>query len=121
MLPIFSYPKEALMPVYKNSHYIASGEFWNIAFGKEGDQLYKIPEFEGKSNIDNKLELDGILTKNEEIYGIIFKTYEQNKKSKMNGLFRRKDIDTTFEFIKLLCDNYNDEFNSQSWLLQNIK
>lgn len=70
-LPIISNPTDALQQHYYNSDskLQVSGEFWNIAFGKVGDE---ISEFEGASNDDGLLEKEGILISYPFIKGIVF-------------------------------------------------
>jgi hypothetical protein len=62
-LPLISKPSEAIQEKYFDEFgdTKVSGELWNVAFGKLGDQILKPAEFEGADNLDGKLEKEGVL------------------------------------------------------------
>lgn len=73
-LPLLSIPSDAIQKEYFDdmSGKYVSGELWNVAFGKVGDQIFKPAEFEGADNDDGKLSKDGILISHPYIKGLIF-------------------------------------------------
>jgi len=65
----------ALLPVYFDDRMDAacvSGELWHVAQGLIGDMIYKPTEFEGKSNLDRRLNVEGILRGFPELLGVSF-------------------------------------------------
>jgi hypothetical protein len=66
----------SLTPVYYIHDYpgpaCVSGELWQIALGRRGDQIYKLPDFEGQTNLDRLLEKDGVLRQFPELSAITF-------------------------------------------------
>lgn len=77
-LPLISKPSEAIQEKYFDEIGDAkvSGELWNVAFGKLGDQILKPAEFEGADNLDGKLEKEGVLISHPYIRGLIFHVSE---------------------------------------------
>lgn len=78
-LPLLSRPSEAIQEKYFDDigNTKVSGELWNVAFGKLGDQILKPAEFEGADNLDGELEKEGILTCHPYIKGLIFHASEE--------------------------------------------
>ena len=77
-LPLLSKPSEAIQEKYFDDIGSAkvSGELWNVAFGKLGDQILKPAEFEGADNVDGELSKEGILISHPYIKGLIFHASE---------------------------------------------
>ncbi len=77
-LPLLSKPSEAIQEKYFDDigNTKVSGELWNVAFGKLGDQILKPAEFEGADNLDGELEKEGILISHPYIKGLIFHASE---------------------------------------------
>ena len=74
-LRAFAQNPTSIVPVYFDDHRFptcVSGELWQIALGRIGDQIYRYPEFEGMTNLDRPLELEGILRQYPELYGICY-------------------------------------------------
>jgi len=78
-LPLISKPSEAIQEKYYDDYgkTEVSGELWNVAFGKLGDQIYKPAEFEGAGNVDGELEKEGVLVSHPYIKGLIFHASEE--------------------------------------------
>lgn len=77
-LPLISKPIDAIQETYFNDigSTKASGELWNVAFGKVGDQILKPVEFEGADNLDGYLIKEGVLISHPYIKGLIFHVNE---------------------------------------------
>lgn len=95
---------------------IASGVLWNVAFGQQGDQIFKQIEYESASNIDSKLTRNGILIDYEYIKGLIFVAYENFQHPKFIGFYRNIDEEKPFSvFINFFCNFYNDNLNTWAY------
>lgn len=66
----------SLTPVYYSHDFpgpsCVSGELWQIALGRIGDQIYKMPDFEGETNLDRPLQREGVLRQFPQLSGISF-------------------------------------------------
>jgi len=111
----------SLIPIYPEDETgtCGSGVLWYVAFGKAGNQIFKPAEFEGASNIDKLLSKDGILHEFADISGIFF-CYPcgTRKNSRLLGLYRAYDENSTKNFVETVADLYNDDFNNNDFLLQ---
>lgn len=95
---------------------MVSGILWNVAFGKQGNNIYAPIEFEGKRNIINQLERNGLLIEIPYIKGLIFVTYDNFKERKYIGFYRSNDFESqVFSFLLEFCDFVNDENNSMAF------
>lgn len=89
-----------------------SGRLWAIAFGKEGDDLFDHPEFEGAENIVKKQEFDGILQQFDYVGGLVFRVQGHDERAKFYGFYRdEKENPSTANILRQLCDYVNDRHN----------
>ncbi|WP_417353514.1 hypothetical protein [Flavobacterium alkalisoli] len=98
-------------PLYKEPN---SGILWNAAFGQIGDPVYNWIEFEGKPNIKNRLEKNGILSdiSYEDLKAIAFITSTHEEK-RIIGFHRSMETDeSVLTILNQICDFVNDETNS---------
>jgi hypothetical protein len=117
-----SNPQKSSTIVHNDNMYssFSSGELWHIAFGEYGDRILTAIEFEGKSNVSGKLQRNGVLIDHEKLLGVIYRTSNLSGICSYSCLIRSKHFDEYGELIIKLCDNWNDENNSNAWeLLEN--
>ncbi|WEA01781.1 hypothetical protein [Mucilaginibacter sp. SJ] len=118
-LVIPTYLTEGGVPVTfdRQMYSLISGVQWHTAFGREGDPIYKQPNFEGSANLDGRLERNGILLDHEYIKAVIFFEYRlSDKEPKFLGLYRSRNITQGVRtFLYQVCDFINDELNSEGW------
>lgn len=103
------------LPVYPEFAHSCScsGMYWNLAFGRIGDRIYKRPEFEGKGNFDKDLQHDGVLTAHADVKGVIFGVGSKIENKRLYGFYRYEDTEEkAFRLIETICDFYNDDRNS---------
>ncbi len=91
-----------------------SGLLWNVAFGKEGDRLFLMPQFEGMPNLDDTtLGFNGILVDYDIIKGLLFISGRTPEERSLFGFYKYKDQDSSVaHFINLVSTFYNDDRNS---------
>ncbi|EJD6044300.1 hypothetical protein M0J40_RS16850 [Providencia rettgeri] len=99
----------------------SSGELWHIAFGQHGDRILKAIEFEGKSNVSGKLQLDGVLVEHEELIGVIFRVSKLSGECSYSCLIKSEYFDKYGELVTQLSNCWNDEKNSNAWALLSSK
>ena len=113
-----------ILPVYYyegsgGNSCIISGELWHVALGRSGDMIYKLPEFQGDSNLDRPLKKKGILHQYPELFGISFVLHglsgEQEIYSVWNITPEKDKLGkpctlSEDEVGKLIC-SYSDAFN----------
>lgn len=109
LLDVFPWAN-GMAPVYMDQKDAVSGILWNVAFGRAGHQIYKKPEFEGKSNLDGILSINGILIDRPFVKGLCFCTGHFWGDEKMLGLFRQED-GKIGEILRTSCLFYNNEKN----------
>jgi hypothetical protein len=112
--------EEDILPFYRcegpGDNNIVSGMLWTTACGRAGGTVLRPIEFAGKPNVEPPLEYDGILPAHEYIEGVIFGCYEKRMERKLCGFQRHvEDDDCTGEFIRKVCDHWNDDVNSNGW------
>ncbi|WP_075185076.1 hypothetical protein [Teredinibacter haidensis] len=73
-LPLHSQQEESIQQQYYDIDNRAklSGELWYVAFGKIGDEIYKISGLKGGQCSDGRLQKEGVLREHPYIKGIIF-------------------------------------------------
>lgn len=106
-------------PLYRE---LNSGILWNAVFGQIGDPVYNWIEFEGKPNIKNRLEKNGIL--NDESFrelravAFITSTFEEKR---IIGFHRSRETDeSVLGILHKICDFVNDETNSNYFMSRKI-
>jgi hypothetical protein len=114
-----SISRQSLLPVFWDDRQksIVSGELWQTVFGTVGDQIYKYPEFEGKSNLDTRLPVQGfLLGKEKHINGIVFQYSTLSGISEhLLGLVNSIEDNQAHKFIWENCKWYNDFKNSYAY------
>ena len=96
-----------------------SGELWHIALGKCGEQIYKIPDSLGMSNLDRCLRKNGVLRDFPELLGVTFLFPNTPTATKV---FTIKNLDPTPisnkskdnispNVVENIIDNYSDAWN----------
>lgn len=112
---------EAGVAIFQERQYnsFVSGVLWNVAFGKQGNLIYKPIEFEGKENTDGELEKDGILIQHDWVKAIIFQNYTlSDREPKILGLHRQRGTnESVHAFLHKYCAFVNDDRNSNGWRL----
>ena len=120
---IFPLKKEDCLPIYPDiSHKCCiTGRLWMLVFGKEGERVYRLLDFEGDKCIEDKgLGLSGILECPEHDYirGIIFTSGTTPKDKIFYGLYREKEQNRdVVDFICEVCDFTNDNQNTNGFKL----
>ena len=127
-LPNITFGSSSLLPVFYHSTPTAescvSGELWQIAYGKIGEQVFKLPEFNGASNLDGHQMQEGILHQFPELIAI---TFMIPRLSEATELFTIWNIDSSHQqkaglgendIEKILyqySDAVNDTQNKKGW------
>lgn len=114
--------KDQALPVTKGRLYKEpnSGILWNAAFAQAGDPVYNWIEFEGKPNIRNRFNRNGILNDPDfkSLKAIAFITGEEEHQ-KVIGFHRSTDFpDTLGTILYRVCDVVNDETNSHYYEME---
>lgn len=129
-------PQEAsgLLPVFFHDAPPAvssvSGELWQIGFGKAGEQVFELPESDGKSNLAGHQGEDGILRRFAGLVGIAFVIPQLSAEPKIFTLWNKQydktllanqpaltehDLDgVLYDF----SDGINDTRNEDGWAHQ---
>jgi hypothetical protein len=128
-LPTTFFGACALVPVFyckAPQQTCVSGELWHIALGNRGERIFKLPDFEGMSNLDDHQTYSGILIDHPELVGITFfqpnwaaapelltiwNTRRQAGDEQPCGL-KEADLETTF---LRYSDGLNDDLNERGW------
>ncbi len=73
-LSLDAHDPSSLVPIYfdDQTQSCASGELWHVSFGEMGDRIFVRPEFEGKSNLDRKLQETGVYVECPELMALTF-------------------------------------------------
>jgi hypothetical protein len=75
-LPNLSFGPSALLPVFFHAappaESCVSGELWHIALGRMGERMFRLPQFDGASNLDGHLTRQGLLLDYPELVAITF-------------------------------------------------
>ena len=74
-LPNVTFGASSLLPAFYHEpspSSVVSGELWQIAYGKIGEQIFGIPEFDGASNLDGHQEKEGIIHQFSKLVAITF-------------------------------------------------
>ncbi len=120
MLLLKSPIQKTIYPVFEDEISLVSGILWNLAFGKEGDNIFDYVRFEGRENLIGTLNTEGLLRQGEQkdldlIKALIFC---ENKEGIIEyySLYRSKDegLPTT-HFAKDISKKVNDDLNSHFW------
>jgi len=120
-----------LRPVYCDDYLFrkpVTGDLWMLAFGKPGMLIHGIPEYGGEPGIEGILAKYGILSDPEfdNIAGILLMVHPQHKPVEIWGLFsseryvqwEENNPDITATIRTLIGDNWNDDVDSNGWVLQ---
>lgn len=94
---------------------IISGLLWNIAFGQKGDKILSPIEFQGGSNIEGCIEIEGVLREFDFVKAICFQSYGIGREKMVLGFYRSIDEDIMLACLLSFCDFCNDELNSSAW------
>ncbi|MCH7479506.1 MAG: hypothetical protein IIA14_15585, partial [SAR324 cluster bacterium] len=134
LIPPFRTENIVLRPAYVDTYLFpkaVTGQLWMLAFGKPGMLIHGIPDFEGKRCIEGIMEKEGILIDAEfnDVEGMLIMVHPWGKPSELWGLFRRADYIKWREqapeiletLLPLICDNWNDDVDSNGWCLPRIK
>ena len=113
---------EECLPVFMCREALVSGRLWSIAFGKKGDRLFDLPEFNGRKNIVKGQESCGILQQFDYIGGLVFRVQEHNKGGKFYGFYRDGEAHSSIaDILWKLCDYVNDYYNCFGYKLYKQK
>ena len=120
-----------LLPVFYHDEPPAescvSGEYWQIALGKPGEQVFRLPDFDGKTNLAGHQTQTGILHQFPSLVAVTFLIPAWSKKSELLTIWNASwDQDTLRNSCKLsehdieniLCgysDGVNDRRNESGW------
>ena len=110
----YKYDTADYVPFYQSSNHLGyiSGRLWTLAFGKETDNFYIEPEFEGKPNIDEtQLSFNGILVEIPQIKGLVFVVGTSPQERAFVGFYRDKDSDKSYvKLIQHICTFYRNSW-----------
>ena len=120
-----------LLPVFFNdgppAESCVSGELWCIGFGQPGEQLFSLPEFDGKTNLAGHQARNGILREHPGLMAVTFVHPRWNQKSELLTLWNvgfdrsllnnpctlsEADID---DLLHQFSDGVNDASNERGW------
>ncbi|MGY3621866.1 hypothetical protein [Bradyrhizobium sp. USDA 10063] len=103
------------------------GELWQIGFGNPGEQLFSLPEFDGKTNLTGHQTRNGIFREYPGLMAITFAHPRWNQKSELLTLWNvgfdqtvlknpcglsESDID---DLLYKFSDGVNDPSNERGW------
>ena len=75
-LPDLGFGPSALLPVFFHARLQAescvSGELWHVALGRIGERVFRLPQFDGASNLDGQLTRQGLLHDYAELVAVTF-------------------------------------------------
>lgn len=119
--PVAHHPG-CILPIYydENLKSCVSGELWHVALGYSGDMIYKIPEFDGQSNLDRCLKKDGIIHQYPELFGVSFVLHRLSGKKEIYSIhnmtpkkckLKKQCTLSEYEIVKLIY-SYSDAFNN---------
>ncbi|MGE0006184.1 MAG: hypothetical protein AB7S92_11360 [Parvibaculaceae bacterium] len=125
------YGPSSLLPVFFHdgppAESCVSGELWQIGFGKIGEQLFSLPEFDGKSNLAGHQTRNGVFGECPGLMAITFVHPRWNQKSELLTLWNvgfdqsvlanpcdlsESDID---DLLYKFSDGVNDSSNVRGW------
>lgn len=125
------YGPSSLLPVFYHDETPAescvSGELWQISQGQLGEQLFSLPDFDGKSNLGGHQNKNGILREFDGLMAITFVHPRWSEKSELltlwNPTFKQDRLTNTCtvneaEIGRLLhsySDGLNDTSNELGW------
>lgn len=104
-----------------------SGALWNVCFGMVGDPIHRSPEFEGKGTCDGRLRREGTLVGDDRLDspGMLFLRHEHDG-YRLDGIIDAYwrgegawSTDDTVDIVSILCGAFNDQKNSNAYLLSN--
>ena len=116
-LPLFNEGKKISVPVYPDFSYSCScisGELWYTCFGERGDLIFKPPEFEGKSNVDRRLEKNGVMKTYRELDGVVFLVVQLDGEKEIVAFHRYGDS-LLEEFFYTFADYTNNDMNENDY------
>ncbi|SDT42377.1 hypothetical protein [Bradyrhizobium canariense] len=130
------YGPSSLLPVFFHdcppAESCVSGELWQIGFGTPGEQLFSLPEFDGKSNLAGHQTRNGIFREYPGLMAITFVHPRWNQKSELLTLWNvgfdqsvlknpcglsESDID---DLLYKFSDGVNDSSNERGWYFRVI-
>lgn len=94
---------------------IVSGLLWNVAFGRLGERIFSPIRFEGSSNIEGQLKVEGVLNDFDWIKGLCFQTYNVSRERTITGFYRVAEEELVTPLLYSLCNFINDEVNTNGW------
>ena len=125
------YGPSSLLPIFFHdcppAESCVSGELWQIGFGKIGEQLFSLPEFDGKSNLAGHQTRNGVFGECPGLMAITFVHPRWNQKSELFTLWNvgfdknvlinacslsESDID---DLLYNFSDGVNDSSNERGW------
>lgn len=125
------YGPSSLLPVFFHdgppAESCVSGELWQIGFGKIKEQLFSLPEFDGKSNLAGHQSRNGVFREYPGLMAITFVHPRWNQKSELLTLWNvgfdksvlknscslsESDID---DLLYKFSDGVNDSSNERGW------
>jgi hypothetical protein len=120
-----------LLPVFFNdgppAESCVTGELWQIAVGLPGEQIFVLPEFEGKSNLDGHQIERGILREFTSLMGITFVQPRWSERPELLTIWNTRWDRSTLknpcplseheveEVLKKYSDGLNDQRNELGW------
>ena len=131
-LPGVNFGSAELVPVFFHdtppAESCVSGELWHVALGCIGERMFRLPEFDGASNLDGQLTRQGLLRDYPELCGITFVHPRWNRPSELLTIWNVSPdqanlvhkLALTEHEIGSLIDQYsdvwNDTRNQHGWL-----
>lgn len=120
-----------LLPVFYHdgppAESCVSGELWQIALGMPGEQIFSLPEFDGKSNLAGHQSTAGILREYPGLLGITFMLHSWSKEPPLftvwNTAFDTSLLqssctlseDEVEDLLATYSDGLNDDHNELGW------
>ncbi len=130
-LPNLGFGPSALLPVFFHAgppaEACVSGELWHVAMGYIGERLFRLPEFDGASNLDGHLTKQGLLHDYPEVLGVTFVYPRWSKPAELLTIWNvvpdQKSLlhkltlveDEVEEFLRKYSDGLNDSSNERGW------
>ena len=130
-LPVIPFGPSALLPVFFHdgppAESCVSGELWHIALGNPGERIFRLPKFDGRSNLDGHLKKRGILHDHPGLVAIsfVFPSWSGpaeiltiwNVTSEQSALQNKLTLEEheVDELLAKFSDGLNDDRNERGW------
>jgi len=114
--------EEWSLPIFQEKTYgsMVSGALWHIAFATLNEMIFRPIEFEGKSNIDGRLQCEGVLVQHTFLKGLLFRTTLLSGQRYITAFIRSNEPEQIRNIIAVMSNYWNDDLNTNGWkVLQN--